>query len=357
MSTTDTEKGMTTTDGGAAPTLATMQAHGHEIRQALAVLREAKEFSDLLSSSQFIPQAYRGKPGDVMACLLYGQSIGLGPMQALQGIAVINGRPSVWGDMALAVVRSHPEFVDIDETLTVDRGSEENTVAICTVKRRGQSPTERRFSVSDAKKAGLWGKPGPWSQYAKRMLQMRARGFAIRDAFPDALAGMMFREEAEDFIDVTPPAMAPEAPEGRRMKLSGGAKPNGGTVDAAPVPPVEPPVADHVGSLMGSDEEARAALARREAERKAAPPKQNPGKRHLDGVVCPGCRSTANVWDAFKHTANGDTICANSDHGEPSRFFRPPAEQAPAEGREPGDDSDDEPALPATGGQPGSLVG
>ncbi len=59
-------------------------------------------------------------------------------------------------------------------------------------------PIERRFSVQDARRAGLWGRPGPWSQYPQRMLQMRARAFALRDAFADVLGGLYLREELED---------------------------------------------------------------------------------------------------------------------------------------------------------------
>ena len=80
-------------------------------------------------------------------------------------------------------------------------------VATCTAKRRGyEKPTVVRFSVADAKKAGLWGKSGPWSQYSKRMLQLRARGFALRDAFPDVLKGLVTAEEAQDYP--TTPAAA-----------------------------------------------------------------------------------------------------------------------------------------------------
>jgi predicted ATPase len=62
--------------------------------------------------------------------------------------------------------------------------------------------------VADAKKAGLWGKTGPWSQYSKRMLQLRARGFALRDAFPDVLKGLVTAEEAQDY-PTTPAAAQP----------------------------------------------------------------------------------------------------------------------------------------------------
>jgi hypothetical protein len=52
--------------------------------------------------------------------------------------------------------------------------------------------------MDDAKAAGLLGKQGPWSQYPKRMRQMRARGFALRDVFPDVLKGMPVAEEVMD---------------------------------------------------------------------------------------------------------------------------------------------------------------
>ena len=182
------------------------RAEGKSLSDTLAMLEDARKFADALAKSQFVPQAFRGKTDDVMAAVMLGQIVGLNPLQALQGIAVINGRPTLWGDAALAVVRSHPDFEDITEMLERPPGSKDDEAikAICTVKRRGQSPVVREFSVADAKLAGLWGKAGPWKQYPKRMLAMRARGFAIRDAFADALTGMQLREEAEDYHDDTP---------------------------------------------------------------------------------------------------------------------------------------------------------
>jgi hypothetical protein len=125
-------------------------------------------------------------------------------MQAIQNIAVINSRPSVWGDAALGIVRSHPHCVSVREWMD---GSIKDLTAIayCAVVRKGQQEEIRSFSIEQAKKASLWGKTGPWTQYPERMLQMRARGFAIRDTFPDALRGLHIAEEAQDIIDITPP--------------------------------------------------------------------------------------------------------------------------------------------------------
>lgn len=70
----------------------------------------------------------------------------------------------------------------------------------------------RSFSVSDAKKAGLWNKQGPWQQYPKRMLQMRARAWALRDGCADMLRGFQVREEVEDYQPITARAVPTERP-------------------------------------------------------------------------------------------------------------------------------------------------
>lgn len=170
-------------------------------------MTEAIEFSNMLSRSQMVPKNYQNKPEDVLVAVQWGYEIGLAPLQALQNISVINGKPSVYGDAAMALVQASPVCEDVQETIEGDGTS--NPVAICKVKRRGRSEVISKYSVEDAKRAGLWGKQGPWTQYPKRMLQMRARGFALRDAFPDVLKGLITAEEAQDMPveekDITPP--------------------------------------------------------------------------------------------------------------------------------------------------------
>lgn len=173
---------------------------------ALATIGDAMKFGEMVANSDFAPKDFRGKPASCVLAIQAGAEIGLSPMQALQSIAVVNGRPAVFGDAALAVVKASLvcEYV----TEAVD-GDGEQMVATCTAKRRGYpSATVVKFSVADAKKAGLWGKSGPWTQYPKRMLQMRARGFALRDAFPDVLKGLVTAEEAQDY-PVPEPAREP----------------------------------------------------------------------------------------------------------------------------------------------------
>jgi len=172
---------------------------------ALASFEDAFRFAKMVAASDFAPKDFRGKPESCLLAIQHGSEIGLSPMQSLQNIACINGRPAIWGDAALAVAMASSVCEYVREEIT---GEGDSLVAHCTAKRRGyEKPTVATFTVADAKKAGLWGKTGPWSAYPRRMLQLRARGFALRDAFPDVLKGLVTAEEAQDYPT---PASAPE---------------------------------------------------------------------------------------------------------------------------------------------------
>jgi hypothetical protein len=164
---------------------------------------EAKEMAALIANSDFAPKDYRGKPESVLIAVQMGADLGLSPMQALQNIAVINGRPSIWGDAALALCM--PALTMFEETFEGKEG-EDGYTAVCKAQRKGwPSPTVRKFSVHDAKVAKLWGKvgssggPTPWVTYPNRMLQLRARGFCLRDCGADLLMGLVLAEEAGDY--------------------------------------------------------------------------------------------------------------------------------------------------------------
>lgn len=163
---------------------------------------QALTFSNYLAESDLVPKDFKNKPGNCLIAMQWGAELGLKPLQALQNLAIINGRPALWGDAVIALVRSSHvcEYV-IEE----DDGS----TATCKVKRRGEPEQARTFSMKDAALAGLAGKAGPWTQYPKRMRQMRARAFALRDVFPDVLRGIPVAEEIMDIPDGAAKAIDP----------------------------------------------------------------------------------------------------------------------------------------------------
>jgi hypothetical protein len=182
----------------------------------LTTFDEASRLATAMAKSDLVPKGFREKPYDVLVAMQMGAELGFAPMQALQSIAVINGRPGLYGDGLLAVVMRSRAYEDHDEAyevkgervadVTVDDLKLDTTAAVCTFVRRGKSaPVSRRFSVGDAKLAKLWGKEGPWREYPARMLAMRARSFAARDTFPDVLRGVHTVEELHDVPAEDPP--------------------------------------------------------------------------------------------------------------------------------------------------------
>lgn len=158
-----------------------------------ANLQQAMDLAKYMCQSQLVPKDMRGKPGDVLVTMAIGDSIGLSPAQALQAICLINGRATVWGDFLKALCFNSPLCDDIIET-------QSDGIAVCTAIRRKPhgglcKPIEWKFSTAMAKTAGLWGKAGPWTTHPTRMLQLKARNFACRDAFPDVLKGLQMRED------------------------------------------------------------------------------------------------------------------------------------------------------------------
>lgn len=186
-------------------------------------LSEAMEFSKILAQSDLVPKDYKNKPGNVLVAIQMGAELGLAPMQAVQSIAVINGRPSLWGDGLLALVQAHGECEDVIET-------DDGETATCVVKRRGRKDTTATFSMAEARNAGLAG-GNVWKAYPKRMRQMRARGFALRDAFADVLKGMNLAEEQRDIVE----ARAEVKP-----AVSAALPANTQTAPSVPPPPVDP---------------------------------------------------------------------------------------------------------------------
>lgn len=164
----------------------------------------------------------------VAVSIFHGLEIGLPPMQAIQKIAVINGRPSIWGDAIPALLWARGFKIEEKELVRANTVGEVNGYE-CTVTRPDGSIITRKFTEGDAKAARLWDtrekvkrknkqtgeyydaqNDSPWFRYPKRMLQMRARGLAARDGAADVLMGLYLAEEARDIppedppIDITP---------------------------------------------------------------------------------------------------------------------------------------------------------
>ena len=137
------------------------------------------------------------KKAMLVVSMMKAMSIGKDPSWALEFIYVINNKPTLYGDGPLALANESGLIEHFTET--PPSKDHDNPTAVCTLKRvdRAQVYTSQ-FSVEQAKRAKLWGKPGPWTQHPDRMLQLRARARLLRDAVPEALGGFQVKEELQD---------------------------------------------------------------------------------------------------------------------------------------------------------------
>lgn len=187
---------------------------------------EVEQLARLVYQSGLAPFGYRS-PQAIAVALNHGLEMGIPPMRALNTIAVINGRPCLYGDGLNGLARGSGLCEYIKEWI---EGEGDEMTAWCETRRKGEEePVKYGFSVADAKRAGLWDtrdkvqrtdrKTGevrtvmndaPWRKYPKRLLQMRARGFCLRDAYPDVFLGLHtedeMRELEPEMRDITPAA-------------------------------------------------------------------------------------------------------------------------------------------------------
>lgn len=172
-------------------------------------MEEAYRYAVAVVDARLAPDSYNNNPQQVMLGIAAALEAGLPPMYGLRQIAIINGRPTIWGDAAMALIQSKNLIADQEKRTigrSFDPGSPVNEWPddygyVVSLWRRGQTkPYVGEFTVAMAKRAGLWlnTRKKPWIEHPDRMLYLRARAFPLRDGFADALAGLAIREEVED---------------------------------------------------------------------------------------------------------------------------------------------------------------
>lgn len=202
----------------------------------VAMVQPAGELAKRIASTEFVPKGMRGNVAAVAACILYGDELGLGPMQALSKIDVINGVPSPRAELARALVLAAGHEFWIEE--------QNNTRAVVCGQRAGSDKVFRTtYTIDDARAAGLLGK-GPWKANPRQMLLARASAELCRNMAPDCLGGITrFVEEDDDdderTVDPATGEITAPAPKARKRSLTVAAP--------APEPPLpgedEPPLA------------------------------------------------------------------------------------------------------------------
>jgi hypothetical protein len=230
----------------------TLVPHTIEDRRAwLDLSNPALELANQIAGTDFVPKQLQNNPAAITAAILYGDEVGLGPMQSLAKIAVINGRPTLAAEAqrALILAAGHDLWV------------EESTATKCTVagRRKDSDATSRMtWTMDDARRAGLANKP-PWKMYPRQMLMARASAELARAVFPDAIGGLAATEELdEEHESVNGTSAATPAPEptAKRTRKRANVTAPATTPDTpAPKAPEAPPVPGDLESIVAPDAE------------------------------------------------------------------------------------------------------
>ena len=202
------------------------------LRQHVANMADAKIFADAVCGTSYVPAAFRGKPEDAAAAILMGMELGLEPMQSLQNIFVIGGRPAMFARTAVALLNGHGIVVQ-----TVSSSDESVTVS-ATDPRTGQVEVST-WDLGRASNAGYTANK-KYQTDPQAMLYAKAAMEVCRKIAPDVLLGIAYaREELELETKVAP-----------RMIMSNRVGVDG--LRAAIAPVVEPEI---VGDEIEDDED------------------------------------------------------------------------------------------------------
>lgn len=174
----------------------------------LTTLEEAYRFATAVVKSGLAPKGL-DTPEKVMIAVQSGMELGFSPMRALSAVVVVNGRPSLYGEAALALIHdrgvcSRPPIISVT-------GTGDERVAHCRFQRKDMpEPVDVTFSVAEAKTAKLWRKAGPWTDYEETMLGWRAVARASKLYFGDVTLGLVIAEEARDYpAEAAPRSLTP----------------------------------------------------------------------------------------------------------------------------------------------------
>lgn len=161
--------------------------------ETLAVVAPALDLARSLAKTEFVPKTLRNRPEAVMAAILAGRELAVGPMQALRSIYVVEGTPTLSAALIRALILRAGHELWTSET----------TVTRCVLNgiRRGEDRVRTAtFTITDAERAKVAGKD-VWRRYPRRMLLARATSELASDAFPDVTLGLHVLEDF-DVVDV-----------------------------------------------------------------------------------------------------------------------------------------------------------
>lgn len=144
-------------------------------------------YAKALAESGLLPAVYRGKPANVLWAQEYAESLHLSTMAIVNGIYIIEGKPTASAALISGLVRTAGHRLRVT-------GNDQKAVAEIVRKDDPGFTFRSEWTIERAKQAGLLNK-NTWKQYPAAMLKARAVTEAARDACEEALNGCHYTPE------------------------------------------------------------------------------------------------------------------------------------------------------------------
>lgn len=167
----------------------------HALPEYLSALDEKVRFADLVSQAGIIPDAFRGKPADILIAEVVADQVNADPFTVMQEMGVISGKPSFSAKFMRSLVRRAGHR--LRESFDPSTGT-----ARCVIIRADDPDFENvvEWDEAKARKHGYWGK-GHWAKNPQLMLSNRALTECVRMACYEVMGGIGYTpDEIEDAI-------------------------------------------------------------------------------------------------------------------------------------------------------------
>jgi hypothetical protein len=175
--------------------LTTRQAAQPQVQQAGLDVEMAKATA-IAKAGDLLPRTYRANPGAVLLAMDWADRVGLSVMDAIHGVAWVQGRPVIDATLLRALA------IKAGYRVLVTEASRTSATAKVVLTTTGETLGSVTYSMEDAKTAGLAGKDN-WKRNPEDMLVARATSRAVRRYCSDALVGGGLTEDEVESLEVT----------------------------------------------------------------------------------------------------------------------------------------------------------
>lgn len=186
-------------------TTALQQVQPTGVFTSIANFEDYQRMAKVFVNSNLVPANFKGDMGACLIALNMANRMGADPLQVMQSLYVVHGKPSFSSAFLIACFNQCGRYSAIRYVYQGEKGTDEwGCKAVTTERATGEVIEGVTVTIAMAKAEGWYNKAGSkWKTMPELMMQYRAATFLIRTTAPEIALGFQTTEEVRDIIDVT----------------------------------------------------------------------------------------------------------------------------------------------------------